>query len=135
MEYIAKIAELNDKFRKYHEGHGKVVLTKHVFVLGRQFQEEALKKLQTCDDFDSEFPENEHDFGHFICQNIIVCWRIDCYDLEQELSSEDPTGIEQRLRFHGFAVEVVRVRARLKKGGPRHTIFLAHKDASVPDYS
>jgi spermidine synthase len=34
---------------------------------------------------------------------------------------------EQRLRFHGFTVSVVRVRARLKKGGPRHTIFLAHK--------
>jgi spermidine synthase len=34
---------------------------------------------------------------------------------------------EQRLRYHGFEVEVARVRARLKKGGPRHTIFLAHK--------
>ena len=34
---------------------------------------------------------------------------------------------EQRLRFHGFDVEVARVRARLKKGGPRHTIFVAHK--------
>ena len=34
---------------------------------------------------------------------------------------------EQRLRFHGFQVEVVRVRARLKKGGPRHTIFLGRK--------
>lgn len=34
---------------------------------------------------------------------------------------------EQRLRFHGFQVEVARVRARLKKGGPRHTIFLARK--------
>ena len=35
---------------------------------------------------------------------------------------------EQRLRFHGFDVEVARVRARLKKGGPRHTIFVAHKN-------
>jgi spermidine synthase len=34
---------------------------------------------------------------------------------------------EQRLRFHGFVVEVARVRARLRKGGPRHTIFVAHK--------
>jgi spermidine synthase len=34
---------------------------------------------------------------------------------------------EQRLRFHGFQVEVARVRARLKKGGPRHVIFLARK--------
>jgi spermidine synthase len=39
---------------------------------------------------------------------------------------------EQRLRFHGFTVNVVRVRARLKKGGPRHTIFLAHKRPNTP---
>ena len=31
---------------------------------------------------------------------------------------------EQRLKWAGFKVEVQRVRARLKKGGPRHTIFL-----------
>ena len=31
---------------------------------------------------------------------------------------------EQRLRYGGFSVTVERVRARLKKGGPRHTIFL-----------
>jgi spermidine synthase len=39
---------------------------------------------------------------------------------------------EQRLRYHGFTVNVERVRARLKKGGPRHTIFLAHKRPSTP---
>jgi spermidine synthase len=33
---------------------------------------------------------------------------------------------EQRLRHNGFVVEVVRVRARLEKGGPRHTIFIGH---------
>jgi len=33
---------------------------------------------------------------------------------------------EQRLKYAGFAVQVERVRARLKKGGPRHTIFLGH---------
>lgn len=37
---------------------------------------------------------------------------------------------EQRLRFHGFTVEMQRVRARLKKGGPRHTIFLGVTPAS-----
>ena len=35
---------------------------------------------------------------------------------------------EQRLRYYGFLVKVERVRARLRKGGPRHTIFLAHKN-------
>lgn len=32
---------------------------------------------------------------------------------------------EQRLRYAGFRVRVERVRGRLKKGGPRHSIFLA----------
>jgi len=31
---------------------------------------------------------------------------------------------EQRLKYAGFTVRVERVRARLKAGGPRHTIFL-----------
>lgn len=34
---------------------------------------------------------------------------------------------EQRLRFHGFTTQVNRVRARLKKGGRWHTIFLGVK--------
>jgi spermidine synthase len=34
---------------------------------------------------------------------------------------------EQRLRYGGFTVTVERVRARLKKGGPRHTVFLGQK--------
>ena len=33
---------------------------------------------------------------------------------------------EQRLRYGAFAVHVERVRARLRKGGPRHTIFLGY---------
>jgi spermidine synthase len=39
---------------------------------------------------------------------------------------------EQRLRASGFDVEVQRVRARLKKGGPRHTIFLGTRNDSRP---
>ena len=34
---------------------------------------------------------------------------------------------EQRLRHHGFVARTERVRARLKKGGPRHTVFLGFK--------
>lgn len=34
---------------------------------------------------------------------------------------------EQRLRYGGFTVTVERVRARLKKGGPRHTIFIGQR--------
>jgi spermidine synthase len=41
---------------------------------------------------------------------------------------EDPK-FTQRLRKGRFAVEVEQVRGGLKKGGPRHTVFLAHKTA------
>ena len=42
-------------------------------------------------------------------------------------SAWDDRRFEQRLRYNGFRVEVTRVRARLKKGGPRHTIFLGYR--------
>lgn len=34
---------------------------------------------------------------------------------------------EQRLRWAGFAVSMHRVRARLKQGGPRHTLFVGKR--------
>lgn len=45
-------------------------------------------------------------------------------------SAREDRKFEQRLRYGRFAVQVEHVRARLKKGGPRHVIFLGHKTAS-----
>ena len=42
-------------------------------------------------------------------------------------AAQDDRKFEQRLRHGRFDVQVQRVRGRLKKGGPRHTIFLSHK--------
>jgi spermidine synthase len=42
-------------------------------------------------------------------------------------AAEDDRKFEQRLRNGGFEVQVQRLRGRLKKGGPRHTIFLSYK--------
>jgi spermidine synthase len=39
-------------------------------------------------------------------------------------SAWDDRKFEHRLRHHGFEVETLRVRARLHKGGPRHTLFV-----------
>jgi spermidine synthase len=44
-------------------------------------------------------------------------------------SARDDHKFERRLRYGGFIVEVEHVRGRLKKGGPFHTIFRAHKSA------
>ena len=43
-------------------------------------------------------------------------------------SARDDRKFEQRLRYNGFRVGLEHVRGRLKKGGPRHVIFLGHKD-------
>jgi spermidine synthase len=42
-------------------------------------------------------------------------------------SAREDRKFEQRLRYAGFSIKVEQVRGRGKKGGPRHTIFLAHK--------
>ena len=42
-------------------------------------------------------------------------------------AAQEDRKFEQRLRDGRFEVEVRRPRGRLKKGGPRHTIFLSHK--------
>ncbi len=42
-------------------------------------------------------------------------------------SAREDRKFEQRLRHGRFDVKVESVRGRLKKGGPRHTIFLGHK--------
>ena len=42
-------------------------------------------------------------------------------------AAHDDGKFQQRLRRGGFDVQVQRVRSRLKKGGPRHIIFLAYK--------
>jgi spermidine synthase len=44
-------------------------------------------------------------------------------------SARDDRKFEQRLRYGGFVVEVERIRGRLTKGGPHHSIFLARKPA------
>ena len=46
-------------------------------------------------------------------------------------SAHNDRKFEQRLRDAGFDVRVHRPRGRLKKGGPRHTIFLGHKQPNV----
>src|SRR5687768_7620699 len=46
-------------------------------------------------------------------------------------SAREDRKFEQRLRHGRFAVRVESVRARLEKGGPRHTIFLGRKSARM----
>lgn len=49
-------------------------------------------------------------------------------------SAREDRRFEQRLRYVGFTVEVERVRGRLQKGGPRHTIFLGIKEVRTEKF-
>jgi hypothetical protein len=42
-------------------------------------------------------------------------------------SAREDRKFEKRLRHGGFAVQLERVRGRLKSGGPHHTIFVGRK--------
>jgi len=46
-------------------------------------------------------------------------------------SATDDRPFERRLRAAGFTIERKRVRGRLEKGGPRHTILIAHRAPSA----
>jgi spermidine synthase len=54
--------------------------------------------------------------GALKTQGVLAVW-----------AAQDDRKFEQRLRDGGFEVQVQRLRGRLKKGGPRHSIFLGHK--------
>lgn len=49
-------------------------------------------------------------------EGVLVVW-----------AAQDDRKFEQRLRDGGFEVQAQRLRGRLKKGGPRHTIFRGHR--------
>ena len=48
-------------------------------------------------------------------------------------SAREDRKFERRLRYAGFAVSAEQVRARLNKGGPRHTIFVGRLPPAAAD--
>jgi spermidine synthase len=44
-------------------------------------------------------------------------------------AAQEDREFEQRLRHGGFDVQMLQVRGRLKKGGPRHIIYLSYKSS------
>ena len=46
-------------------------------------------------------------------------------------SAHEDRRFEQRLKYAGFGVEVKRVRARLKQGGPHHVIFVGRLEGAA----
>ncbi len=95
----AKIAELNDQFRKHGIGNGRIVVTRTVRELGPEFELAALLKVQEFDAFTTgNDPYGERDFGSFELQGHQVFWKLEYYDLTLTQGSEDPSDPLQTYR-------------------------------------
>jgi hypothetical protein len=96
----ARIAELNDRFRKGELNLGIKVLSQRVKTLSKTQQLHLLKLVK---DFDGFTPENnpygERDFGSVELDEEMYFWKIDYYDLSLTVGSEDPanTAVTRRV--------------------------------------
>jgi hypothetical protein len=96
----ARIAELNDRFRKGELNLGIKVLSQRVKTLSKTQQLHLLKLVK---DFDGFTPDNnpygERDFGSVELDEEMYFWKIDYYDLSLTVGSEDPanTAVTRRV--------------------------------------
>lgn len=96
----ARIRELNDRFRKTLPATtGRVLVTAGVNEVGPEFVARALAAVASFDDFTSDNdPHREHDFGALNLDGQKLFWKIDYYDPEGEMGSENPSDPAKTLR-------------------------------------
>jgi len=85
-----RIAQLNDQFRK--SNLGMMLMTVGISELEASKKWEILVKVRNFNNFTpGTDPCGEHDFGTFDVDDVgKISWRIDYYDMELELGSDDP---------------------------------------------
>ncbi|CAM4256582.1 DUF3768 domain-containing protein [Palleronia rufa] len=94
---ITAIAQQNDAFRLRMVGRGgplapegRVVVTRSIADMGRDFQTEAILAVSQDKTFTEENdPYGDHCFGAVIVEGRKVWWKIDLLDLAYEYGSED----------------------------------------------
>lgn len=87
-ERAAKIAELNDNFRRTLQG-GKLLLT--ASVQASPFTGRICELVREFNDFSEDNdPYGEHDFGAVEYRGVGYFFKIDYYDLEYKYLSREP---------------------------------------------
>jgi hypothetical protein len=88
---MATIKELNDKFRRFGLGHGRMMITSGVLTLPKKQRRELLHKVETFDKFDEENdPGGRHESGSIKQNGVAYFWKIDYYDPDLTRGSKDP---------------------------------------------
>jgi hypothetical protein len=89
-ENALKIAALNDNFRQTFRG-GKIALTEGVQDLSVEDRLHLFTAVRGHDTFEPDNdPYGEHDFGTIELNEEKYFFKIDYYDSEMEMGSEDP---------------------------------------------
>ena len=86
----ARIRALNDQLRQHLTG-GMAVITPGVGALGLAAVERIVKTIAVFDDFcRANDPYEEHDFGAFEADGHMIYFKIDYYDPNLSMHSQDP---------------------------------------------
>lgn len=106
-----KIAELNDRFRKFTLtidpvaiSLGRKMMTRGIRDLGLLATVEIAERVAAFDSFTPDNdPHREHDFGAFEYNGQKIFWKIDYYDRAsfgtgRDMGSEDPSDAAKTLR-------------------------------------
>ena len=95
---VQLIAQLNDQFRRGDPNvPGQRFVTAGVVHLLKQLDihmETLIQWVAEFDDFaEHNDPNGEHDFGAFEFHGHQLFWKLDCYDQDYALGSDDPTDL------------------------------------------
>jgi hypothetical protein len=86
---IERIRELNDDFRRTFVG-GLVMITAGVEAMPDEQRRSLLAKVRAFDAFtEDNDPHGEHDFGAVDEAGVRCFWKIDYYDREMTMHSDD----------------------------------------------
>lgn len=98
-----KIAALNDAFRRFDPSVlGQRFLTAGIIHLLKQHTVNADEIVQIVSEFnvftEGNDPHGEHDFGSFTYLGESCFWKIDYYDVDYSMGSDDPTDLSKTRR-------------------------------------
>ena len=86
-----RICELNDDFRRTFVG-GLVLITAGVDAMLAEQRKSLLAKVRAFDVFtEDNDPRGEHDFGAIDEGGVRYFWKIDYYDRDMTMGSDDPS--------------------------------------------
>jgi hypothetical protein len=86
-----RIAELNDLARTAMGVASRVIQTPGINALPPPIQSKIRENVETFNNFEKgNDPYGERDFGSFEVEGHKVYWKIDYFDLDYEMGSEEP---------------------------------------------